>query len=266
MDILNFFIDFILKLIVKYPMDAFAYLIFLICWQGYSLYFTSLNGIRDGLFSAMEKSRSQWVTQIMQRSDKNVDIKITSEIARNSQLLARSCLFIFALPLTLLVKFDDISFSVLIMTASSELPTELPLILKISFIMLIFAYTFFKSIWVGKQFENIEIVIGGIKVYEKKIASNEEGYDNNYNREYDRVYDKMNNLISNGVRHNNLATVSYCFGFIGFTWFLSPYVLIFTSIFVWLVLYRREFRSKALDFVKASNKAIRRRKSSKKKK
>ena len=108
--------------------------------------------------------------------------------------------------------------------------------LKIALLIFIFTFAFFRLAWSIRLHNNAAIVLGAIPQPELR-DQRETGISRAA---------VAAELASLAARHYNGGVHSYYFGLAVCTWFLHPLAFMAASLWVVAILYRREFRSRAL--------------------
>jgi uncharacterized membrane protein len=100
--------------------------------------------------------------------------------------------------------------------------------------MLIFVHGFFKFAWSMRQFNYCALIVGAAPNTLDPV-------------EEDFAYARGGALVASlAAKHFNHGMRAYYFGMATLSWFLHPLALLPSALFVVLVLYRREFRSRTL--------------------
>jgi uncharacterized membrane protein len=107
--------------------------------------------------------------------------------------------------------------------------------IKILLLVLIFAYAFFKFSWAIRQLGFTSILIAAAP---KQPKENPGQYAVQINR-IARITSYAGSHFNNGLR-------AYYFALAALAWFLHPWLMIAATLWVALVLYRREFGSRTL--------------------
>tara|TARA_Y100000590_G_C15616304_1_gene975887 strand:+ start:668 stop:1369 length:702 start_codon:yes stop_codon:yes gene_type:complete len=220
--------------------DFLGSVFFIFGWITYTLYADVIGSRRGNLIGIMKQHRLNWMSAMLNRENRLVDIQIVSSLYRNSAFFASSSLLIVA----------GLSTSLGATEKAIDFLTDLPLIiqnsrqmweLKVIFLILIFIYSFFKFAWSMRQLNYCSILIG---------SSNK--YDNLNDNDF-KIAEHASIIATKSALHSNRGTRAYYFGIAFLVWFLHPLLLIPITIFVVMVLYRREFRS---DILKSMTKSL----------
>lgn len=219
--------------IINNYIDLIAFTIFLLCWLGYSLYLRVFRKNKDNLYGIMLDYRLRWMEDCLNRDDKSVDAVTLGNLMRSVSFFASTSILIIAGLIPLLTYGDKITGFITKIPIFAIKPVVM-YELKILLLIVIFIYSFFKYTWALRQYNYASILIF------TPIKSK---------TEIKNAATRNAKILTNAARHFSMGIRSYYFGIVAMSWFLSPYILICTSILVLLINYRREFMSKALNII-----------------
>ena len=114
--------------------------------------------------------------------------------------------------------------------------------MKTLFLMGVFIYAFFKFAWAYRLSHYTGIMIGATPIAtsrNKKLCADHAA--------------RAAELAGNVGRHANAGLRAYYFGIATLGWFIHPLVFMLTTLAVVLVVYRREYRSRALATISADH-------------
>lgn len=213
-------------------LDISAVIWLFLCWIGYTFY--SERGAAAGnLIGVMHLQRIEWMTRMLERENRMVDLQIVNSALNNATFFASTTILILAGLFAVMASPEDVIALV------GELPfaaamTPVVWEIKVILMMLIFVHAFFKFAWAMRQFNYCSLMIGAAPVDPEPI-------------ELYRDYAESSALIASlAAKHFNHGVRSYYFGMAALSWFMHPGFLIPAALLVVLVLYRREFRSRTL--------------------
>ena len=217
--------------------DLLALLWFMSCWVAYAW----LEHNKPGLSKDVEHWREKWAYSLLQRENRMVDIQAINALIGNVTFFASTTILILA---GLFAMIGAVEQAVAIF---SNLPFLQPMssfswMLKTSTLLIIFVYAFFKFGWSIKQHTISAVVMASLP--EPDSATTKEVRDNAL---------RMAKLSSLGAKHYNDGIRAYYFALAAFSWYIHAWALVLASVWVVLVLFRREYRSKAHDFLTKSN-------------
>lgn len=215
------------------PHDVVAVAFFLGAWSGYAR-FAVWHGRRvPSLQGVMDVLRRTWALRMIERDNRMVDVNIVRNLTRSSQFFASTTLLILGALLALLGYVQRAADVV------SELPFAIEASrrlwdIKILLLIGIFVYAFFKFSWSIRQFGFCSIVVGAAP----KSQDTQECASDIAN---------LSLIVSFASGNFNQGLRSYYFAMAALSWFLHPWLMMATTLWVVWVLYTREFRSRTLD-------------------
>ena len=217
------------------PHDLIAVAFYLGAWIGYTRFalwkgrrVPSLQGVLDGI-------RTTWARRMVERDNRMVDVNIVRNLTRSSQFFASTTLLILGALLALLgyvQRAADVVGELPFAVQASHRLWDLKILLLVG----VFVYAFFKFSWAIRQFGFCSVVIGACP---KTPAS--QGDDGSQEAA------SLALLVSYASGSFNQGLRSYYFGIAAMSWFVHPWLMIVTTIWIVRVLYAREFRSRTLE-------------------
>lgn len=218
-------------------LDVIAIGIFFSAWFGYS-YFARTHTSRN-LVNALHRYRIRWMKAMIRRVDRLVDLRILGNLVSTTTFLASTSILIIG-GLMALLGYGEKAISILNTLPFRVETTMFMWLVKTSLLLVIFIHSFFKFTWVIRQFNYATVLMVAAPLYKADPK------DIHNTKESARYVHRIANMISNSSAHFNMGVRTYYFGLVALSWYVGPLLLIFLSILVILVLYRREFRSKTL--------------------
>lgn len=212
--------------------DAGALIWFLVCWFGYSIYADRWHRPRS-LMGTTARHRARWMERMIERDNRVLDSTLVGTLVASVSFFAQTSLVILA-GLIAVLGAQERAAHVL-----SELPAAAPTTpeqfqLKVILLIVIFVFAFFKFTWSLRLFNYLVTLIGGAP---PPTASSEALAD------AVRRAARMSDLA---VNHFNVGIRAYYFGLAALAWFVQPWLFAVASVWVVLVLWRREFHSNTL--------------------
>ena len=213
-------------------LDVLAPLWLLLCWTAYGWYADHQRG-RASLMASMHAYRCLWMAAMLRRDNRMVDVQIIGNLVRSTTFFASTTMFIIGGLLAVLGARGQA------MTLLRELPfaaETAPLLwdLKVLLLIVLFVYAFFKFTWAVRHYTYCLVLVGSAPPPAEAAADRL------------RVADKSARIATSTARHFNHGMRACYFGLAALSWFVHPALLIALSVWVVLVLYRREFRSRLL--------------------
>ncbi len=214
-------------------LDIFAFIFFILAILGYGwlTQYGVLN--KTNISKAVQEERKTWMNVMIQRENRMLDMLILTNLSQGNAFFASTAIVISGALATSLGNGNQFN-NVLEHIPLTE-PTE-PYVfnIKLLFIMLIFLIAFFKFAWAFRLTHYTSIMVGATPL---KTDDNLEQCETHANRVADIA--GLSGLHSNGGLH------TYYYGIAACGWLFNPYLFIFSTTLVILVLYRREYKSKA---------------------
>lgn len=221
-------------------LDGAAFLWFVLCWSGYLAYTKQSKSRRPSLLNAMDQWREEWAFSLSQRSVRIMDSQVINGLVRKETFFASTTILILASSIALMGAAEKVN------QLAAEIPfaryTPLALWeLKVAVLALIFVYAFFKFSWSIRQHSYSAILLGSIP--EPGSCTPEKARDHAL---------RLARLSSLGARHFNDGIRAYYFALAELSWFINPLLFIAATAWVVVVLYRREFHSRALHLLSST--------------
>ena len=213
--------------------DILAVSFFVIEWvtYGFTLEHTAYG--RNSLSSRMNVYREVWARRLLDREARMVDMQVVISLQTGTAFFASTSLLAIGGGLALLRATND-ALAVL-----SKLPVDMspsPALweMKCVGLILIFIYAFFKFAWSYRLFNYVAIMVGAMPLTSERDTAEAEAHVLRTAR-----------LFESAGRHFNRGQRAFFFalGYLG--WFVSPWVLFFTTALVVVVTWRRQFASNA---------------------
>lgn len=210
---------------------------FLVCWIGYTEYSSRKAKDRPCLSNTLDLYREDWMRGMLRRDNRIPDASVVGNLERNGAFFASSCLLILAGIITALGYTQEVMevFSTL---PFGNLPSREIWELRMVVLLVVFIYAFFKFTWSMRMYNFVAVLIGGAPLPEdtKISPAAREAFAQSAAR--------VCNLAGDAF---NLGLRSYYYAMAVVAWFIHPLAFIAGSTLVVIVLYRREFRSNALE-------------------
>jgi uncharacterized membrane protein len=169
----------------------------------------------------------------VQRDNRMVDARVASNLMSSASFFASTSILILMGLSTLLghtekgiAMMDDLPFAM----PASPLMWDVKIIL----LMLIFTYCFFKNTWALRQYNYTSVLIAGAPIF------------NELTPESEKYTVRAAKVLALAAKNFNMGLRGYYFGLSALTWFLHPLLFMVVTLWVVLVLYRREMRSNTL--------------------
>ncbi|HKM16196.1 MAG TPA: DUF599 family protein [Marinospirillum sp.] len=218
-------------------LDWLAIGCFFMCWAWYYYYCRLRLRTKRCLAATMHSYRYDWMKRMVDREVRIADATIMTHLERNGAFFASSSLLILAALFSLLGATEKVLAIMTALPFAMLAPTELGIEIKLLLLISIFIYAFFTFSWSMRQYNFCAILIASAPLPSEKSIT--PGARSAFAIQAANVIDLAANQFNYGLR-------AYYFGLALLGWFLHPLVLIFSTVAVVAVLYRREFHSKTL--------------------
>ncbi|HEX5933877.1 MAG TPA: DUF599 domain-containing protein [Pseudorhizobium sp.] len=218
--------------------DYIALALFVFLWIGYS-WVTAGGGARvfprASLNRAMAERRKHWIYNSLYRDLKMIDTQIMAGLQNGTAFFASTSIFAIGGCFALLGATDQVDEVFRDMTFVAYGGRTL-FELKVAGLTMMFGYSFFKFGWSYRLFNYCTILFGALPMADDAqtdIASAK------------RAADQVVRMNTIAAKHFNagLRTIFLSIGYLG--WFVGPYMFMLTTVFVILVLTRRQYFSEA---------------------
>ncbi len=219
--------------------DVLAVAWFFLLTCGYS-YATNKGILSDGgLVRAINQRRIEWMSNMAMRENRMVDIQVLANLARGNSFFASTSVLVTGALAALFGNVEELQL------LAAKFPflrqtTVFMWQLKTLFLMGIFIYAFFKFAWAYRLSHYTGIMIGATPI---ATTRNKKQCADHAMRAAD--------LAGTVGRHANAGLRAYYFGIATLGWFIHPLVFMLTMLAVVLIVYRREYRSRALATISA---------------
>jgi uncharacterized membrane protein len=204
---------------------------FLACWVGYSVTLSFTEKRRRGLNSEMNRYRDVWMLQMLAREMRMVDAQIVAALQNGNAFFASTSLIAVGGALTLLRSTEEILQVVAALPFGIQ-ATHVQWEAKTIGLAVIFVYAFFKFAWSYRLYNYVAILVGATPPAQDKDTPEAKAHALRVGR-----------LCEVAGLHFNRGQRAFFFalGYLG--WFISPWLLIVSSVAVAVVLWRRQFAS-----------------------
>jgi uncharacterized membrane protein len=215
------------------PLDLAALAFFLLAWGGYAIAVDYGPGYASALSARMHDYREIWMRRALTREIRMFDAQIMAALQNGTAFFASTSLIAVGGGLTMLRATDEIH-SVISKLPLGEPPTSALWELKVSGLILIFVYAFFKFAWSYRLFNYVAIMLGAMPPASECTTL-----------EGERHVVRTTKLFESAGRHFNRGQRAFFFalGYLG--WFAGPWPLFVSTTAVVIVMWRRQFVSTA---------------------
>ncbi len=222
------------------PWDWAALGWFVAVWVGYTAYARRAAIYRDSLTATLYAYRIDWMRNMLNHENRITDVALLGNLSSMVNFLATTTILVLAGIVTMLSSTEKL-LSVLENHAYVVPATREEVQFKLLVLAAIFVFAFFKFTWSMRQHTFCNIVMGAMPL----VRMGEETAEHYQLAEYAaRISDRAGNEFNYGLR-------SYYFALAVLTWFLGPWTFIAVTTLTIYILYRREFKSVTLKYLRS---------------
>ncbi len=226
--------DFLFLNTVSYvkssPTDLVALGWFLFCWLGYTYIVDNWVSSSRGLGARMYLYRIQWMTNVLTRENRVVDVNIVSSLHQSISFFASTSILIIA-GILAIVGASDAALDVIRELPFASQPTLSIWYTKLGLMVILFVYAYFKYTWALRQLNYATILIGAMPDAKDNMD------------DYIPAARRAAMVLTMAAKHMNRGLRTYYFALGAIAWLINPwFFIIATSAVVWII-YSREFRS-----------------------
>src|SRR5690554_31540 len=216
--------------------DAIAFVWFFTIWIGYTRFARKRAKTHHCLSSILCTLRVEWMKAVAYKELHIADAALIGNVERTVTFFASSTIFVLAGVLTVTASNDAF------VRVLQELPfvtqqTHTLVLIKLGVLAIIMVYAFFKFTWAVRKFGFVSVLLGMAPAV-SKAAVDEHG-KMRYAVNTAKVIDQAGHEYNYGLRAYYFALGYLC-------WFVSPWLLMIAAVVVMAVLYRREYHSRVL--------------------
>jgi len=220
------------------PSDYAALGWFCAAWAGFTYFADHSPWSRQCVGSVMDRHRLRWMREMMGREMRIVDTQVQQSVQNGIAFFASTSMLVLGGLIAALGAtqpatsvFRDLPFVMATTPAVLEV--------KILLMIVIFVYAFFKFARAFRLASFFVMMIGAAPSKPTPAQA-----------DYAEAVARVGSLAA---QHMTLGLRAYFFALAGLGWFVHPAVFVFTTTWVLLVVYRREFRSRALAEIKRAD-------------
>ncbi len=217
--------------------DWVSLALFFACWAGYAWYSEHSQWGAGGLIRTSQNYRLTWAYRMLEREMRVTDSTLIGNLMSSVSFYANTTIYIIAGLVAALGAADKLINFTADLPFSNAGNREL-LEIKLMLVLASFVFAYFKFTWSLRQFNLLSILVGAaplgkageadIDTYAHRVAGANNLAGDDFNR---------------GIR-------AYYFGLAASGWLLNPAILGALSILVVIVLFRRDYRSPALQLLR----------------
>jgi len=218
-------------------LDLIAFIYMLIVWLAYAHYakYTAKYSTNSSLSRTLKKHRVAWVERMLEREIRVGDSSLLANQERIVGFFASTTVLLLAAVITAFTSTDTIR------ELTSHLPfattqTNNEIEIKFFLLALILVYAFFMVTWSLREYGFVSVLMGSAPNFDEKISTEER----------QAVVQNIARLLDAAGHDNNSGLRAYYFGTAMLFWLFNTWFYIAITTLVVMVLYQREFRSRAI--------------------
>ncbi len=210
-------------------LDLLALSWFVCTWAAYAATLAWTERRKRGLNMEMNRYRDIWMFQMLARDMRMVDTQIVSSLQNGTAFFASTSLIAVGGALTVMRSTEDI-LQVMAALPFGVRSTAMQWEAKTMGLAIIFVYAFFKFAWSYRLFNYVAIMVGATPPAKDKDMPEAKDHA-----------ERLGRLCALAGKHFNRGQRAFFFalGYLG--WFISPWLLMVTSVAVAVILWRRQF-------------------------
>jgi uncharacterized membrane protein len=211
-------------------LDLIAVVVFFGTWIAYQVLFDGIWRRPNSVNALLFVMRREWMRQLLHRENRIVDSTLVGHTMHSAAFFASTTMLVLAGLIGVLGSADEVyttGSDLSLLLSGGQRLFEFKMLLLIG----IFIYAFFKFTWALRQYNYFCAVIGSAP------PGNREGVD------IEAYARRMAGVLTSAVRQINAGVRAYYFAFAAMGWFVHPYLLIGATVFMALILARRQLGS-----------------------
>jgi len=211
--------------------DLIAFALFLTVWCGYTLVMDHLANRFVGVNQYLHVLRNHWVRQMLDRDNRIMDTALVGHTIHSVTFFASTSMLILA-GLVGMLGAADTAHTMLSQFSFATPVTREFFELKILLLFAIFIFGFMKFTWAIRQYNYCCAMMGSAPMPPLDPA------------ERDAYADETAKILSLAGASFNGGLRAYYFALAALTWFIGPYLFMVATLWVVMILIRRQFLSR----------------------
>jgi len=212
------------------PLDLAAFAVFALSWLAYHLLFDGWLRRPHSINALMQRVRRHWMHNLLLRNVRIMDSQLIGHTIHSASFFASTTIVVLAGLIGVLGSADRITAAVTNVTVLLQVDQRL-FEWKVGLLIGIFIYAFFKFTWALRQFNYFCAVLGSAHEYSTD------------NADVEASAAWMADVMTHAVIELNAGVRAYYFAFAALGWFVHPLLFMLSTVFMVLVLVRRQLFS-----------------------
>ena len=212
--------------------DIVSVLWFFCVWSGYTLIADSDRMQGKSILGLMHNHRSRWMTEMLRRDLRMVDAMILNHLQAGIALFASTSLLAVGGLLALLGAAEKAVATLAGLPFVGEM-SDFDWKMKVLLLLLIFVHAFFKFVWSYRLYSICAVLIGAVpssSAIDKKAEDQAQ---------------RAAEILNLAARHFIRGLRAFYFALAALAWFIHPITFMAATVWVAVVIYRRDFRSRS---------------------
>jgi len=222
------------------PLELIALAYFFLLWSGYSSYarFRAKRTQQSSLSRCLRQHREGWARRLLDREMRMTDASLLANQERVVGFFASTTLLLMAAVLTALTTSDQIAeLTSHIPFAERQIPGQIEA--KFALLLFVLIYAFFKVTWSLRQYGFAAVVMGGAPDAGEELTP----------QQRTDFAQNLAKLMDSAGQDNNSCLRAYYFALSVVCWLSGTVPFLVATTFTVLVLYNREFSSRAVTSI-----------------
>lgn len=220
-------------------LDAVALGWFILSWAGYNLLIDRIVSRPHGLNQHMQVVRQSWMDTMQRRGDRVIDALLIGHLIHSVSFFASATMLLIAALVGTLAGLTQAYDAVMNLSITVKTTKQL-FEIKVLLLTAVFVYAFFKFTWSLRQYNYVCALLGAMSPAPPADARITHG-------------EPAGRLLSLSVMNFNGGLRAYYFALAILSWLIHPVAFIVVSLWMLLVLLRRQFRSRTLAAIRTFN-------------
>jgi len=217
--------------------DVVSVLWFFGVWIGYTLIADSDRMQSKSILGLMNNHRSRWMVELLHRDLRMVDAMILNHLQAGIALFASTSILAVG---GLLASLGATEKAVAALSALPLVGEMSPLEweMRVLLLLLIAVYAFFKFVWSYRLYSICAVLIGAVP---SSSIIDEKAEDQGK---------RAAEILNLAARHFIRGVRAFYFALAALAWFIHPIIFMAATVWVAVVIYRRDFRSRSQRIVR----------------
>lgn len=220
-------------------LDAVALAWFVLSWAGYNFLIDRIVSRPHGLNQHMQVVRQSWMETMQRRGDRVIDAILIGHLIHSVSFFASATMLLIAALVGTLAGLTQAYEAVMNLSITVKTTKQL-FELKLLLLTAVFVFAFFKFTWSLRQYNYVCALVGALPPPSATDLRQVHG-------------EPAGRLLTLAVTNFNGGLRAYYFALAVLSWLIHPLAFLAVSLWMLLVLLRRQFHSRTLGVIRAFN-------------